>query len=176
MCGSSTETSLSRSIYQSLLGKLLIYIQKCVKPARTFINWLLASFRNSSHLKTIPLSVDFHKDIRWFLTFLPNYNGISYIQKDRMDIGQSLYLYACLTGMGAVWRNRVYTTPIHNCGDLDLKIVHLEMLNIVIALRAWGVRWRHSVVDIFCDNLGVVQVVEIGKTRDPFLAICIRNI
>ena len=65
-------------------------------------------------------------------TFLPSYNGISYIQKNIMDNGQSLFLDACLTGMGAVWRNRVYATTIHNCGDLDLKIVHLEVLNIAV--------------------------------------------
>ena len=93
-----------------------------------------------------------------------------------MDSGQSLYLDACLTGMGAIWRDRVYATPIHDCGDLDLKIIHLEMLNVVIALRAWGVHWRHSAINIFCDNLGVVQVVETRKTRDQFLALCVRNI
>ena len=93
-----------------------------------------------------------------------------------MDSDQSLYLDAYLTGMGAVWRNRVYATPIHNCGDLDLEIIHLEMLNTVIALRTWGIHWRHSAVDIFCDNLGMVQVVETGKTRDQFLALCVRNI
>ena len=167
----STKTSLSKHKYQSLLGKLL-YIQKCVKPARVFINRLLAVFRSNSHLKTIHLSDEFHKDIQWFLTFLPSYNGISYICKHRLDEGQSLYLDANLTGMGAVWRNRVYATPIHNCGDLDLKIVHLEMLNIIIALKTWGVKWRHSAIDIFCDNLGVVQVVETVKTKDSFLALC----
>ena len=49
------------------------------------------------------------------------------------------------------------------------------MLNIVIALRAWGNHWCHSAVDIYCDNLGVVQVVETGRTRDQFLALCVRN-
>ena len=78
--------------------------------------------------------------------------------------------------MGAIWRNRVYFTPIHNCRDLNLKIIHLEMLNTVIALRTWGHCWHHSAISIFCDNLGVVQVVETRRTRDSFLAICIRNI
>ena len=171
----STKTSISGHKYQSLLGKLL-YIQKCVKPARVFINRLLAVFRNNSHLKTIQLTNEFHRDIQWFLTFLPAYNGVSYIHKPRIDDKQSLYLDASLTGMGAVWRNRVYATPIHNCGDFDLKIVHLEMLNIIIALKVWGSKWHHSVIDIYCDNLGVVQVVETGKTRDPFLAVSIQNI
>ena len=29
---------------------------------------------------------------------------------------------------------------------------------------------------IFCDNLAVVQVVKSSKTKDQFLAACIRNI
>ena len=76
--------------------------------------------------------------------------------------------------MGAVWLNRVYATSIHNCGDLDLIIIHLEMLNIVIALRTWGTWWCHSNIKIFCDNLGVVQVIRTGKTRDSFLSLCIQ--
>ena len=59
---------------------------------------------------------------------------------------------------------------------LKLSIVHLEMMNVVIALRVWGSQWRHKAIEIKCDNLGVVQVVKTGKTMDPFLALCIRNI
>ena len=110
------------------------------------------------------------------MTFLPTYNGVSYIKKTEVEDSESLFLDACLTGMGAVWQNKVYATPIHNLGDLKLSIVHLEMLNIVIALRVWGSSWQHKRLQIHCDNLGVVQVVKTGKTKDPFLALCIRNI
>ena len=171
----STKTFISKSHYQSLLGKLL-YLHKCVRPARVFVNRILAAFRANSSSRRIHLTEDFHKDIQWLLTFLPAYNGVSYIHKHLVDVHQSLHLDASLTGMGAVWRDRVYATPIHNCADLDLKIIHLEMLNIVVALRTWGHLWRHSVIKIFCDNLGVVQVVETSKTRDTFLSLCIRNI
>ena len=171
----SNKTVLSKQAFQSLLGKL-IYIQKCVKPSRIFINRILHLFRSNSHLRKIHLTHDFHKDIQWFLEFLPSFNGISYIHKARVDDSQSLFLDACLTGMGAVWWDRVYATPIHSCPDLNLTIVHLEMLNIVIALRTWGHLWQHGSISIICDNLGVVQVVQTGKTRDQFLALCVRNI
>ena len=171
----SNKNSLSKQAYQSLLGKL-IYIQKCVKPSRTFINRILDLFRKNSHQKKIKLNDEFQKDIRWFLTFLPTYNGVSYIKKTEVEDSQSLFLDACLTGMGAVWRNKVYATPIHNFGDLKLSIVHFEMLNLVIALRVWGSSWQHKHLKVHCDNLGVVQVVKTGKTKDPFLALCIRNI
>ena len=55
-------------------------------------------------------------------------------------------------------------------------IVHLEMLNVVVALRLWGGHWRNGCITIFCDNYSVVQVIMSGKTKDPFLALCIRNI
>ena len=171
----SNKKYLSKQSFQSLLGKL-IYIQKCVKPSRTLINRILDLFRSNAHSRKIYLTPEFHKDIQWFLTFLPSYNGVTYMKKTNVDPEQTLHLDACLTGMGAIWRDRVYATPIHNCGDLKLTIVHLEMLNIVVALRVWGKMWHHGSIVIKYDNLGVVQVVRTGKTKDLFLALCIRNI
>ena len=107
----SNKTYLSRQAFQSLFGKL-IYIHKCVKPSRIFINRILELFRKNNHCRKIYLNSEFH----------------------------------------------------------------LEMLNIVIALRVWGPFWQHGSISVHCDNLGVVQVVKTGKTRDSFLALCIRNI
>ena len=67
----------------------------------------------------------------------------------------------------------MYVTPVHNLGGLNLKIVHLEMLD---ALRTWDSFWCHSNITVYCNNLRVVYVVKTGKTKDPFLALCVRNI
>ena len=50
------------------------------------------------------------------------------------------------------------------------------MLNVIIALRLWDKLWRHMHIAVFCDNYSVVQVIGSGKTKDLFLALCIRNI
>ena len=50
------------------------------------------------------------------------------------------------------------------------------MFNILLALGVWGDLWKNSLVRFYCDNLAVVQVVQTSKTKDPFLAACIRNI
>ena len=107
---------------------------------------------------------------------MPFFNGTSFFKKKAGDLVQSLYLDACLTGMGGAWQDCVYGTPVHSLGNLDLKIVHLEMLNIVIALRTWVNFLWHSTIIVHCDNLGVVFVVKTRKTKDPFLALCVRNI
>ena len=92
----STKNFLSKQAFQSLLGKL-IYIQKCVKPSRIFINRILEVFRSNSHNRKIYLTSDFHRDIQCFLAFLPSYNGVSYITKTNIDHSQSLFLDTCLT-------------------------------------------------------------------------------
>ena len=72
--------------------------------------------------------------------------------------------------------NQIYATPIFNIYGIDLKIVHLEMLKLLIVLKLWAHKWPHSVVRSFCDNLAVVQVVRTGKTRDDMLVPRLRNI
>ena len=161
--------------YYLLLGKLL-YIQTCVKPARTFVNRILTLFRDNCDKKTIMLDDQFHKDIEWILKFLPTFNGITFMHKSEIDTTKTLYLDACLTGLGAIWRDRFYAAPVPEIPDFDTSIVHLEMLNIVVAPRVWGHFWQHSLITIFCDNQAVVSVVDTSKTRDPFLGLCIRNI
>ena len=83
---------LNKRGIQSLLGKL-IYIHKCVKPARSFINRILHLFRNNTG-RAISLSEAFYQDIDWFIRFLPSFNGVTYIQRDMMTHADSLYLDA----------------------------------------------------------------------------------
>ena len=65
---------------------------------------------------------------------------------------------ASLSGFGAQWGRHVYATPILR-DTSDLSIVHLEMLNIIIALKTWGrALCKHRVI-IHCDNWAVTQVV-----------------
>ena len=90
---------LSKKGYQSLMGKLL-YIQKCVRSARVFINQILSLFRKNSAKNRIYLDEEFHKDIAWFLEFLPTFNGITYFRKLEVDNNQTLFLDASLTGLG----------------------------------------------------------------------------
>ena len=50
------------------------------------------------------------------------------------------------------------------------------MLNILVALHIFGEFWHGHRIGVKCDNLAVVQVLQTGKTRDPFLGACARNI
>ena len=50
------------------------------------------------------------------------------------------------------------------------------MVNILLAIHTFKRQWATKRVLIQCDNEAVVTVLRSGKTRDPYLAACARNI
>ena len=107
----SNKKYLSKKSFQSLLGKL-IYLHKCVVPAKTFVNRILQLCRDNFHNKRIYLTSEFFKDIAWFQVFLLHFNGTTKFDKPWVKGSNSLCLDACLTGVGAVWNNRVCSAPV----------------------------------------------------------------
>ena len=116
---------------QSILG-LLLYIHKCVRPVRIFLNRMLEVLRSSHSTQKITLTGEFKHDLRWFARFLPDYNGVSLYDHKPIDI--ILELDVCLTGFGGCSGIHVYHLPIQR-GYRNWSIVHLEMINILLALR-----------------------------------------
>ena len=57
----------------------------------------------------------------------------------------TLHVDASLTGLGGVWNNQVYANLIFDIYGMELKIVHFEMLNLLIGLKLWAHEWSHSV-------------------------------
>ena len=77
----------------------------------------------------------FHQDLNWFLTFLSQYNGVTYFDNKKVDF--DVHLDASLTAFGAKFGPLVYALPL---GDHfpDLHITQLEMLNIIVAMKVWA--------------------------------------
>ena len=56
--------------------------------------------------QTMVITAEFKKDINWFLTFLPHFNGVTFM--DKRPIQVTVELDACLTGIRARYDNAVY--------------------------------------------------------------------
>ena len=164
--------SCSKRELQSLLGKLL-YISKCVKSSRFFLNRMLELLRTNTKNSAILLTDEFHRDLDWFCKFVPKFNGSAFFV--HKHVHHEIELDACLQGLGARWGNEIYSIPV-NIGYESMTIVHLEMLNILVAIRTWGEAWSGTTVRIHCDNQAVVSVLNTGRTRDNILAAISRNI
>ena len=94
---------------------------------------------------------------------------------DHNPVHHVLELDTCLTGLGGRWQNVVYHLLIVQHYK-NLGIVHLEMVNILVALRLFATFWSWKPILVRCDNQAVVSILNTGKTRDPFWAACARNI
>ena len=66
-----TKNMVTKRQLQSFLGSLLY-----VKPARIFLNHMLDLLRASHVTQKITLTPEFKRDLRWFATYLPRYNGV----------------------------------------------------------------------------------------------------
>ena len=162
----------TRKELQSLLGSLL-YIAKCVRYSRNFLNRMLDLLRQSHKEITIQLTPEFIQDLAWFLKFAPKFNGSSYF--NNAHVHAKIELDASLEGLGAYFKDQIYTIPLAR-GYNHFHIVQLEMLNVLVAVRVWANEWRGKTIVIACDNQAVVSVINTGKTKDVVLATIARNI
>ena len=162
-----SKTQCTRCQLQSLLGHLL-YIHKCVKPARYFVNRMLELLRQNYDQDHIALTHQFKQDLRWFKSFLKAYNGVSIY--DKPPVNHTIEL----DGMGD--GKTLSTTCQYQEVFKIWTIVHLEMVNIILALRVFRPMWSGRRVIVRCDNDAVVQVLSHGRARDPFHAACARNV
>ena len=147
---------------QSLLGSLL-YVSKCVKSARIFLNRMFDTLRSHFGKDHILLDHQFHRDLNWFTKFLPHFNGIAFF--NHIPFCMTIELDACLEGLGAICQNQVYSLKIPKNFE-NYSIVYLEMLNILVALRVWCHHWATHRILLKCDNQAVVSVLNSGKTQD----------
>ena len=134
---------------------------------------MLALLRKNHDNNHIKLTQEFARDLNWFVVFLKTYNGITYY--DTRNIHDTIFLGASLTGLGGCFNQIIYTIPFPR-GYKGYNINHLEMLNVMVALKIWGPCWENKNISIRCDNLSVVEILNTGKARDPILATCTRNV
>ena len=171
-----SKSKATKKQLQSLVGSL-IYIHKCVKPARLFVNRILAVLKMAPDRGYITLNKDFTKDIAWFNAFLLQFNGRTFFSKGLQKPINNVYLDASLVGLGGVWNNKVYQclVPVIDL-NYNISIVHFEMINILLALRLWATDFNGKCLHVYCDNSAVVSILSTGKGQDPLLLAMARNV
>ena len=159
---------------QSLIGKL-IYLHRCVKPTRLFINRMLTTLWNAPAKGHFKIPVSFYKDVQWFDKFLDHFNGSVKIHGNN-NVDHQSFVDASLQQVGAIWNKEVYSCDIPNRLKDLVSIVQLEAANLVMACTLWGDKWRNSRVIIWCDNLAVVQACQSHRIKDNWLMACCRTL
>ena len=118
------------------------------------------------------------KDVNWWLWYLPQYNRVSIMwMKQCQENGDMLQTDSCLSGMGAFSLGHYthYQYPGWLCNDDQFKIVHLEFLAIIVALKLWWRQLRACRFVIRCDNQAVVDIINSGYSKDQLLQDILRE-
>ena len=125
----------------------------------------------------VQLTTAFQQDIRWWQAFAPLYNGVSLVpMSDWSNPDAIVSCDACLKGCGGWFEGEFFHSPFPCFVVVQLHINALELLTLVVALKLWGMAWKGYRIKLFCDNEASVTVLNTGRTRDPFLQACLREI
>ena len=173
---SKSKASLKET--QSLLGKLN-FVAACVRPGRIFISrmlkWLKVLYRKDSNLNVIPDYVK--KDILWWHTFLPYYNGVFMMLYEEWCSPDSVFSSdSCLQGCGGFWRGKYFHSNFPSDFEQHgYSINVLEMFAIIVCLKLWGKFFKGKRIQIFCDNESVCFCLNTGKSHSEILQGCLRE-
>ena len=169
-------TRATRRQVQALFG-LLQFVASVSPPVRIFTNRILQCLRDMPKRGAECLSLGFRQDLRFFLDLLPRYDGVRILNKADVPYQAEIELDACLTGCGATIGDQYYSEVFPLCVQNEQHIIaHLEMLNVVVALKVWCDRWRGKKVRVDCDNMVVCLALQSGRSRDPYLQHCVREV
>ena len=162
---------ISKRKLQSLLGHLL-FIAKCVRPARIFVSRLLTALRQAKS-GSVRVGPDIRKDLDWFLQFCEVWNGTSLIPPP--SPGKVILVDACLSGIGATDGKCAYGVQTNPPLCPARNITEMEAANVVVALHTFlGEADRGSHVRVRCDNQAAVSVFTSGAAHNPVLQDCAR--
>ena len=166
------KTTAAKKPLQSILGKLF-WVSRVVQHSRIFMGRLLEQLRAMSALPDngkVKLSEDCKKDLLWWRTFLKEYNGVSVIENDEaiplslvqlLDKPYSICAGdATLTGGGAFYGHSFWSRQLPlKLRDPKIPVHFKEFLVVIVSTKLWGHDWTGKVVQIFCDNDPVCDVI-----------------
>ena len=166
----------NRKQVQSLMG-LLNFVSSVAPAVRVYTNRILNFLRCLPAEGFIEIPFEVREDIAFFQWLMPHFNGITLLDKSLVPPHEQLEVDACLDGCGGLCGNEYYSTEFP---DFVLRsghhISHLEMLNVVVALRLWAPMWQGKKLQIFCDNTHTCLGLQTGRSHDRYMQSCIRTV
>ena len=159
--------SISRKNLQSLLGRLL-YVAKCIKPARLFVSRLLEQLRGAKRMH-ININASMRADLEWFRDFAMVWNGVAVFPDTKPS--KDIVVDACLTGIGAATTRSAYSLQIAPVNDPLDNITEVEAANIAVALQTFiAASDKGKRITVYCDNMAAVAALQSGRAHNKALS------
>lgn len=172
-------TATKRQIL-SLIGKLT-FVSRVVRPGRTFVRRMISIASSVPHLHhKVHLSDGFHKDVEWWLQFLPQWNGVSMFYQDDWESNIDLHIYTDSSDKAAAGyvNGKWFVVPfVHEFAILkDLSINWRELFAVVVAAATFGSQWTGKRLMFHCDNMCIVEVIKSGTCKNNLIMDLVRKL
>ena len=163
---------------QSLVGSLS-FVCRAIAPGRPFIRRLidLAGGTKKSWHK-IRLNEGVKSDLRMWVIFLKEFNGVSLFQEQRWLAAADLELYTDASGglgfggyMKGKWFQGEWPQKIKFQGR---SIAWMELFPIVVAVVVWGHMMKCKRIKLRSDNEAVVEIINNQTSRCPIIMRLVR--
>ena len=147
----------------SLIGKLHFICRVC-PPGRAFLHRMIDVSKKAKYLyHRIKLSAEFRGDIEWWLTYLPTWNGVSFLYDEEWTNSPDVELFtdASDKGFGCYFQGEWCqgTFPLHSFGDKQMSINWHKLYAVTMALVLWGPQLAGKLLLFHCDNASVVHIM-----------------
>lgn len=167
----------TKSMIQSLLGKLM-HLAHCITAARKFTSRITSTLSNmhKNNQTWTTISSEFKADVNWFRHFALESNGRALLMPKRDSI--FIECDSSLTGGGGHSSEYFYTWEYSDQHKAQLPAIHqLEAVNLVIAYRTLcpTENTAGKCITLVTDNSSSAFALTSGRTRDPILSACARE-
>ena len=139
-----------------------------MKPGRLFVSRLLNELRGMDRNRRYRVNKQAKKDILWWRKFLPEFPGSSILWLlDVAEVDSELAVDACLRAAGGYRGNEYFRVEFpKDFSERHLKITHLEMWAVIVAVRLWGSELTGKIIRIRSDNEAVTTIINTGRSYD----------
>ena len=153
----------------SLIGKLA-FVSKIVLSGRTFLCRLIDLSRSVTKLShCITLNNDARVDIKWWLAFLPLWNGKQNILDPHITLSPDIQLYTDASGQSEFgiyfksrWIAQKWPPAVSN-----YSIQFKELFPIYLACYIWASEFNQKHLLFHCDNQAVTDIWQSGTSKCP---------
>ena len=163
----------------SLLG-VLHHPAMVVRFGRIFVRRIieLSKLAKEDH-HFVRLNKEFRSDLQWWRTFLPRWNGSSFLLPV-VTASPDVWIYSDASGSWGygAWSPSPYQW-FHGSWPstwVPKNITAKELLPIVLAAATWGPQWHRLSIHFRCDNIAIVQAISSGKSTEPLVMHLLRGL
>ena len=163
---------------QSLVGKLN-FCATVVRAGRLFFSRILNFMRGMPSTGKVVIPQEVKQDIRWWVLFMPQFNGISAIPEPKWIGPNALFATdACPQGARGWSQGEFFHTsfPCSILNDERISINELEALTVMVGLKLWGHKTAGKKFLVQCDNNNTVLAINSGRSRNVVMQHILREI